>query len=191
MLRYVNFSILLVSFTAGITLRAANKPHARSAVEASRTWTNEDLEELSKIPGLISVVGQLTSETPLNADASASQSKTEESAGQAASLRALLKTKQANLRDFQQALDDARELKTTTGGINLVGSDIGITPKATIEILQSRVQKIQSELDALDDLARHKGIPPGALRGESKDLTVGRPGAISGQFAMRQVRPGT
>jgi hypothetical protein len=53
-----------------------------------------------------------------------------------------------------------------TGGVNLDGGDIGITPDAGIEILQHRVQDTESDLDALEDLARRNGIPPGALRGQ-------------------------
>jgi hypothetical protein len=53
-----------------------------------------------------------------------------------------------------------------TGGINLDQGDIGITLEAGIEILQRRVREAQSELDALEDLARHNGIPPGTLRGD-------------------------
>jgi hypothetical protein len=53
-----------------------------------------------------------------------------------------------------------------TGGINLDGGAIGITPEAGIEILQRRVYEIQSELDDLEDLARHNNIPPGTLRGQ-------------------------
>ena len=52
-----------------------------------------------------------------------------------------------------------------TGGINLDGGDIGITPDAGIEILRRRVQDTESDLDALEDLARRNGIPPGTLRG--------------------------
>jgi hypothetical protein len=53
-----------------------------------------------------------------------------------------------------------------TGGLNLDYGDIGITPDAGIEILQRRAYEIQSKLDALEDLARHNGIPPSTLRGE-------------------------
>ena len=53
-----------------------------------------------------------------------------------------------------------------TGGINLDGGDIGITPDAGIEILQQRVQDAESDLDALEDLARRNAIPPGTLRGQ-------------------------
>lgn len=52
-----------------------------------------------------------------------------------------------------------------TGGINLDDGDIGITPEAGIEFLQQRVNETQTELDALEDLARRNDIPPGTLRG--------------------------
>jgi hypothetical protein len=52
-----------------------------------------------------------------------------------------------------------------TGGINLEGGDIGITPDAGIEILRQRVQDTEGDLNALEDLARRDGIPPGTLRG--------------------------
>jgi hypothetical protein len=60
----------------------------------------------------------------------------------------------------------AKSLKTTTGGINRDEGNIGITPKAGIEILQQRVSETPSELDALEDLARRNDIPQGSLRGQ-------------------------
>jgi hypothetical protein len=51
-----------------------------------------------------------------------------------------------------------------TGGINLDGGDIGITPEAGIEILEQRVMEEQARLDALEDLARRNDIEPGTLR---------------------------
>ena len=53
-----------------------------------------------------------------------------------------------------------------TGGINLDEGDTGITPEAGIEILQQRANETQTELDALEELARRNDIPPGTLRGE-------------------------
>ncbi len=50
-----------------------------------------------------------------------------------------------------------------TGGINLDDGDIGITPEAGIEILGQRVSEAQTELDALEDMARRNDIPPGTL----------------------------
>ena len=86
-------------------------------------------------------------------------------AAQAASVNARLEAEQTNLRDFTQALDDARELRSTTAGIDLSGDNIiGITPEATIAALQKRARETQSELNALEDLGRQNNIPPGILR---------------------------
>lgn len=166
MLRNLSILFVMASFTAGGTLRAATKPHAGPASEARVSWTNEDLERLNRIPGLISIVGQET-EAVQDVDAPAPQLATKDPAWyaeQAASLNARLETQQANLRDFTQALDDARALKSTTGGINLAEDDIGMTPEATIDILQDRVRETLNDLDALEDLARQNDIPPGVLR---------------------------
>jgi hypothetical protein len=53
-----------------------------------------------------------------------------------------------------------------TGGINLNDGDIGITPEAGIEILQQQVSETQTQLDALEDLARRNDMQPGTLRGQ-------------------------
>ena len=87
-------------------------------------------------------------------------------AAQAAQLNVRLEAAQADLCNFTHAFEDVRELKVTTGGMNLAEDDIGITPEATIEILQKRVRETQSQLDAQEDLARRNGIPPGILRGQ-------------------------
>jgi hypothetical protein len=125
------------------------------------------LEWLSRTPGLISVVGQTTSEELQDASSAGPKKETQDPAWyrvQAASLRARLEAEQANLGDFTQALDDARELRSTAVGMDLSAYDIGITPEDTIAMLQNRVRETQSELDALEDLARHNDIPPGTLR---------------------------
>jgi hypothetical protein len=64
---------------------------------------------------------------------------------QAAKLRDELERRQAQLREYRQALEDARSLRKTTGGMNLDESDIGITPRAAIEILERRVNEAQTE----------------------------------------------
>jgi prefoldin subunit 5 len=86
-------------------------------------------------------------------------------AEQASELRSELERRQARLQRYRQAIEDARELKTTTGGINLAQGDIAITPEDGIESLRWRIREIQSDLDDLEDLARHNDIPPGTLRG--------------------------
>src|SRR5215469_8162073 len=117
------FSILLAaaSFSPSPALRAAPKPHA-VPVRTNATWTNEDLERLNRIPGLISVVGRPANETAPASGTPAPRSVTEDSvwyAAQAASLNARLEAERANLCDFTQALDDARELKNGPAGIDL------------------------------------------------------------------------
>jgi hypothetical protein len=154
--------------TLAIPLRAANKPRAGKMEETTMVWTNQDLKSLRSLE-LISVVGQPAPVHDATAHAIPPRYvKTQDPewyAEQAAELRNELERRQAQLRQYQQALDDARGLKDTTGGINLDEGDIGITPQAGIEILQQHVNETQIKLDALEDLARHHGIPPGTLRG--------------------------
>jgi hypothetical protein len=87
-------------------------------------------------------------------------------AEEAAALRGEFERRQARLTEYRRALEDARSLRETTGGINLDEGDVGITPEAGIEILQQRVEETQSKLEALEDLARRNDIEPGTLRGQ-------------------------
>ena len=142
MRHYFSISLPLLLLTAGGTLRAATKPQAGAArAKANLTWTNADLERLSKFPGLISVVGQPSNDDSQNVSVPPLQSRTEDPAwyaARAATLNARLDAEQTDLRDFTRALDDVRELKSTAAGVNLAEDDIGITPEATIDILESR-----------------------------------------------------
>jgi hypothetical protein len=167
---YLTLSVA-ISVTLGtlaIPVRAANKPRAGSDSQNTMVWTNDDLEKLHAL-GLISIVGRIDEETPTSASAPGPYVSTQDPewyAVEAAKLRDELEGRQAQLRGYQQALEDAQSLRRTTGGISLDAGDIGITPEAGIEILQQRVNETQTELDALEDLARRQGIAPGTLRGE-------------------------
>ena len=172
--RYLTFSLAtsLALSTLAIPLRAANKPRAGKTDGTPVVWTNEDLERLRGL-GLISVVGQDPEDAPAD-DAQAEDpapspyvetQDPEWYAEQASRLRAELESREVRLHLYRQALEDVKDLKAMTGGINLDGGDIGITPDAGIEILRRRVQDTESDLDALEDLARRNGIPPGTLRG--------------------------
>ena len=181
--RYLTFSFALsvTLSTLAIPLRAANKPRAGTDSQKIKVWTNDDLEKLHR-PGQISIVGPIDEEQPASTSApvpyeetSAPQSSPapyvetqdpEWYAEQAARLRDELEYRQAQLREYRQALDDARSLKESTGGINLVGEDFAVTPEAGIEILQQRVNEAQAELGDLEDLARRNDIEPGTLRGQ-------------------------
>ena len=169
--RHLTFSlaISMTLSTLAIPLRAANKPRAGKAEKITALWTNEDLEKLKPL-GLISIVGQPSTAEDATTAASplpyVNLQDPEWYAEQAAKLRAQLESNQAELQHYRQAIEDARNLKTMTGGVNLDDGDIGITPEAGIEILQQRVSETQSELDALEDLARRNEILPGILRGQ-------------------------
>ena len=168
MTRYL-FSVLTLGIiSVAIPVRAADKPHAGSGRQSKVIWTNDDLEKLHD-RGLISIVGQVNEEPRESASPPQSYVKTQNPewfAEQAAGLLDELEQRKAQLAGYRQAIEDAKSLRATTGGINLEEGDIGITPEAGIEILQRRVGETQSGLDALEDLARRNDIPPGALRGQ-------------------------
>jgi hypothetical protein len=168
--RYLTFSlaISMTLSTLAIPLRAANKPRAETDSQNTVVWTNDDLERLH-VPGLICIVGRMNEEPAESASLPQPYAKTQDAAWyakQAAKLRDELERRRAQLGEYRQALEDARSLRETTGGINLDKGNIGITPEAGIEILQQRVSETQTELDALEDLARRHHIPPGTLRGQ-------------------------
>ncbi len=162
----VDFCLALV--TAAIPLRAANRPHAGTDRQSKVVWTNDDLDKLHDL-AMISIIGREDDERSASAPPPAPYLTTQDPtwyAEQAARLRDELEYRQSQLRQYQQAIDDARNLRESTGGIDLVGDDFAITPEAGIEILQQRVTEVQEKLDDLEDLARRNDIPPGALRGQ-------------------------
>ena len=168
MIRQLCISVCLALVSAAIPLRAANRPHAGTDSENTLVWTNDDLERLSDL-GLICIVGRIDEERPKSAPLPQPYVKTQDPewyTGQAARLRDELERRKAQLGRYRHAIEDARNLKTMTGGINLEEGDIGITPGAGIEILQRRVNEAQEQLDVLGDLARRNDIPPGTLCGQ-------------------------
>jgi hypothetical protein len=164
---YAAFTLGLIS--VAVPLRAVNRPHAGKDGQNTPVWTTDDLEKLRAL-GLISIVGRTDELTPSSAPAPGPYVRIQDPdwyAAQAGKLRDELGRRQAQLREYRQALEDARTLWKMTSGINFDEGDVGITPQAGIEILQRRVNEAQTELDALEDLARRNGIPAGTLRGQS------------------------
>jgi hypothetical protein len=165
---YMCICLCLALVTEGIPLRAANRPHAGTDGQTTKVWTNDDLERLHD-HDLISVVGQADAETSTSESAPRNYEVTQDPrwyAEQAARLRGELEYSRAQLREYRQALDDARSLRETTGGVDLVGQDFAITPEAGIDTLQQRVSEEQTRLDDLEDLARRNDMEPGTLRGQ-------------------------
>ena len=168
MIRHLCISVCLALVSAAIPMRAANKPRAGTDSRNPVVWTNDDLEKLHSL-GLISIVGRMDEEQLTSASAPAPYVETQDPewyAEQAAQLRDELERRRAQLHEYQKALEGARSLRETTGGINVDEGDIGITPEAGIEFLQQRLNEAQMGLDALEDLARRNDIPPGTLRGQ-------------------------
>ena len=168
MIRDLCICISLALVTAAIPLRAANGPHAGADSQTTKVWTNDDLEKLHHA-GLISIVGQADEEKSISESAPQADDvtqKTEWFAEQAANLRDELEYRQAQLHEYQETIDDARSLRETPGGIDLVGEDFAITPDAGVEILQRRISEAQARLDDLEDLARRNDVEPGVLRGQ-------------------------
>jgi hypothetical protein len=168
MIRHFCVCFCLALFTAVLPLRAANRPHAGTDSHNAVVWTNDDLARLHD-PGLICIVGKINEETPKLESLPQPYVKTRDPewyAEQAARLRDGLERRRAEFHEFQQALDDARSLRETTGGIDLGGEDFATTPDAGIEILQQGVMEERARLDDLEDLARRNNIAPGAMRGQ-------------------------
>ena len=168
MTRHLYAAVTLGLISVAIPLRAANRPHAGTDSRNTAVWTNDDLERLHDL-GLICIVGRMNEETSMSASLPQPYVKTQDPewyAEQAAQLRDELERRRAQLQEHQKALEDARSLRETTGGINVDEGDIGITPEAGIEFLQQRLNEAQMGLDALENLARRNDIPPGTLRGQ-------------------------
>jgi hypothetical protein len=166
MIRYLYAGIALGLISVALPLRAANRPHEGTDRQSKMVWTNDDLDKLHDL-GLISVVGRENDEESTSEPAPYVRTQDPHwYAAQAANFHDELEHQQAQLREYRQALDNARSLGESTGGIDLVDEDFAITPEAGIDNLQQRVNETQSELDALEELARRNGIEPGALRGQ-------------------------
>lgn len=164
----LSLAVSMTLSTLAIPLRAANKPRAGKTEKITALWTNEDLEKLRPLAA-ISVVGQPNqagdSTTAVMPLPYLETQDPEWYAEQAAKLRDELERRQTQLNKYLQALEDARNLKETTGGISLDEGDVGITPEAGIEILREHVSETQAEFDDLEELARRSDITPGTLRG--------------------------
>jgi hypothetical protein len=162
------YAVTLGFVSVAIPLRAANRPHAGTDGQNAVVWTNDDLARLHSL-GLISVIGRVNDETSQSESLPQSYVNTQDPSWydeQAARLRDELVRSRTELDRYSQAIEAARSLETMTGGINLNDGDLGITPEAGIEILQQRVSETQTQLDALEDLARRNDMAPGTLRGQ-------------------------
>ena len=158
----VGIAIILMA----IPLSAANRPAAGTDSQNTKVWTNGDLEKIRSL-GQLSVVGPSDNEGSTQAlvpRASTNIQDPEWYSAQAARLQGELDQQRAELQSYKQTLEDARSLREMTGGINLEEGHIGLSPESAMQMLRERVNHTQTQLDALQDMARRNGIAPGALR---------------------------
>src|SRR5260370_39526506 len=114
---WVGFCLALV--TAGIPLRAANRPHAGTDRQSKVVWTNDDLDKLHNL-GIISIIGREDDERSASAPPPAPYLRTQDPRGyaeQAARLRDELEYRQCHLHQYQKAIDEARTLREPTGRV--------------------------------------------------------------------------
>lgn len=163
-----------LSLILACSSHAAVKPRPAQGeqTQPKKVWTNEDLDQL-RARGLISIVGQETTQTAAQAPAG----PTEETFGvyssrlddptwyaqKAADLQAQLDLSMAALQQEQQALADAKN-RVTQPGVSMNQPSIGVTPDGAVDLFEAQVQEIQNQLDELSDLARQHNIEPGVLR---------------------------
>ena len=166
MARRLCVRLCLSLISAALPLRAANRPHQGAESQETPVWTNDEVENLHVL-GLISIVGRMDAETPtwVSAPEASRAENREWYAVQARKLHLELEHRRTELSDYRQAIEDARTLAKTEGGLNLDADDIGITPESAVQILERRVNEAQTEIDALEDMARRHDIPQGLLRG--------------------------
>lgn len=179
-MRSYPFPLAAALILAACASQAAERPPAvqpsRNQLDsrAKKIWTNDDMAEL-RSRALISIVGQEPGPTPASEQVPAVgvtpafpayDSRLDDPdwyAKTAAALQAELDHRTADLQQQQRALTLAKD-RVTQPGVSLNDPSVGVTPAAGLELLQSRVQEVQDQLDELADLARQHSIPPGVLR---------------------------
>jgi len=101
--------------------------------------TNDDLARLHSL-GLISIVGQIDEEKSKSASLPVRYVRTQDPewyAERAATLRDELERRRAQLSGYRQAIEDARTLKTMTGGVDLDEGDTASTPDPALKSFSS------------------------------------------------------
>jgi hypothetical protein len=159
--RYLYFDVSVGPVAVARPLRAVNRPHAGTECHIMMVWTDDDLEKLH-IPGLISIADQIDDERPTSPPAPGPYVRIQgpkRYAAQAAKLRGELKRSQRQLHEYRHSTDDVISLKKADGGVNLDEGDIAVPPDVGFEILETHVNEVQTELNALEDWVLSHDIP--------------------------------
>ncbi len=153
--------------TADAKDQPADKDSAKDKKKPKKVWTEDDI---SKVGGTISVVGDSSSSSPARNSGQSAEGGSDDSAkgNQIDFYRDQLRQLQAQLDATDKKIGDLRNFKadntSASGGIN-PNHGYSMTPIADqIKQLEDKKKQIQDKFDAVMDDARKKGIEPGQLR---------------------------
>lgn len=138
---------------------------------AQKVWTNEDIPLLREMAPISIFSGSASSqasvaESPSGAAGALTKPYVKELdpqwyAQQRDTLQARIDADQDQIREIQQ-IEQAGD--GISGAIPLDKNAPGLTPYATVEIMQNQIAQTESQIDDLQDLARRNGIPAVAVR---------------------------
>jgi hypothetical protein len=156
---------------AGKTANAKGQPGEKNApqpkTKPKKVWTEDDL---SKVSGGISVVGDASSSSASKPSSEPSGGNAENSAQNrdVQNYREQIRQLQAQLDATDKKINDLRNFKgdnaSASGGINPANGYTMTPVEDQIKQLEDKKKEIQSQIDAVTDEARKKGIEPGQLR---------------------------
>lgn len=153
---------------AAISLRATRG----ADTAAQKVWTNEDIPQLREIAPISifrpSASFQMSlAEAPARPAAALNQQPYVKALDprwytqQRDTLQGRIDTDQEQIRGIQQIEQTGVGI---SGAIPLDKNAPGLTPYATVEILQNQIAQSEAQIDDLQDLARRNGIPAAAVR---------------------------
>lgn len=135
--------------------------------KTKKVWTEDDV---SKIGGGISVVGDPSTQGASKSSSKGGVTKSNNSAQnrEIQDYREQLRQLQVRLEATDKKIEDLRNFKgentTASGGINPHGRYTMTPIGDQIKQLEEKKKQIQEQIDAVTDEARKKGIEPGQLR---------------------------
>jgi hypothetical protein len=146
----------------------ADKDSAKDKKKPKKVWTEDDI---SKVGGSISVVGDTSSSSsPAKSPSQTSGASSDNSAqgNQVEYYRDQIRKLQVQMDETDKKINDLRNFKadnsSASGGIN-PHHGYSMTPVPDqIKQLEDKKKQIQDKIDAVTDEARKKGIEPGQLR---------------------------
>ncbi|MGA7625781.1 MAG: hypothetical protein WB630_11500 [Candidatus Acidiferrales bacterium] len=144
----------------------------RADLDKQKTWTNLDIPFLRE-NAPISIVGDTGGSEPDSASNKTAPAvpgdnlfELQESNPHwyAAQMQMLRERIDADEDQIRNILEIRQTGEGITGAIPLDKTAPGLSPEATMQILQGDQNSIRAEMDELEDLARMNGIDPGVLR---------------------------